>query len=57
VVWTRLIDTALPTQQVLPDFESAAQYLVTGRSMLVFLAKPKDGDEDLLGDLATALLD
>jgi isoamylase len=57
VVWTRLIDTAVPTQQVLPDFDSGAEYLVTGRSMLVFLATPKEGDEDLLGDLATALLD
>jgi isoamylase len=57
VVWTRLIDTAVPTQKMLPDFQSGAEYLVTGRSMLVFLAKPEEGDEDLLGDLATVLLD
>jgi hypothetical protein len=41
----------------LAEFDCGAEYLVTGRSMLVFLAAPKGGAATLLAGLERALLE
>jgi isoamylase len=55
--WTLLVDTAVPVNQQLAEFDCGAEYLVTGRSMLVFLAAPKGGAATLLAGLERALLE
>ncbi len=54
--WTRLIDTAVPSQPQLPTFEPGASYLVTGRSMLMFAAADAATAGDWLGAEVQAML-
>jgi len=55
--WTLLVDTTRPISQNLAEFDCGAEYLVTGRSTLVFLAAAKGGAGALLAGLEQALLD
>ncbi|GEP11080.1 glycogen debranching protein GlgX [Methylobacterium gnaphalii] len=41
IAWTRLLDTNLPDNQELTDFDVGENYTVTGRSMLMFVLKPE----------------
>jgi glycogen operon protein len=42
--WLCVIDTNLPTRDDLGPFEFGSDYMVTGRSFLVFLLQPSDGE-------------
>ncbi|MFD2236742.1 glycogen debranching protein GlgX [Aureimonas populi] len=43
--WRCVIDTNLPDREELEPFQFHSQYMTTGRSFLLFLLEPVDGDE------------
>jgi glycogen operon protein len=49
--WTQLVDTAVEPTGEWPAFPAGESYLVTGRSMLAFIASPLDGSDEVLESL------
>ncbi len=45
VCWHAVIDTNQPDMDDLPAFEFGSEYMVTGRSLMVFLLEPEEGGE------------
>ncbi|RFC61861.1 glycogen debranching enzyme GlgX [Fulvimarina endophytica] len=52
--WRCLIDTNLPDREELAPFDFGTDYLMTGRSFLVFLLEPTEGEESELSRRAFA---
>jgi hypothetical protein len=44
--WTRLLDTNLPDSQEVESFAVGESYSVTGRSMLMFVLKPVENEDE-----------
>jgi isoamylase len=55
--WQRLIDTNVPLDASLPEFDVGAQYEVTGRSLLLFVLSSGESAKRQLREGASALLD
>ena len=45
VCWHAVIDTNQPEMDDLPAFDFGSEYMVTGRSFMVFLLEPEEGGE------------
>ena len=55
--WKRLIDTNVPADSSLPEFEVGATYEVTGRSLLLFVLEAEKASRRSLREGTNALMD